>query len=104
MKRVNVVDMDKVILNLNEYHILTNDLLKLKEIRDMVLKGLSLEKHCYIYVFLQREGFRELQHEIKLFSTSISKLDDYLTAKIDVVENTRKGIKAATKTTTNPSY
>lgn len=82
MKRVLALKMDEVTKKMNEFHILTNDLVRLREMKTALVNVFKLCHSGYIYIFFEREGYKILQKDLELIKMNASQLDDYLAKKV----------------------
>ena len=85
-KRVAAMDMEAVIKELNQYHILTNDLLRLKQAKEVVIEALTVLIYSHIYIFFEREGYLLLKRDLEFYTQLMSELDDFLQQRVHSVE------------------
>ena len=54
LARVKGVDMEKLTEELHKYHILNNDLIRLREMKEFIINVFELQQCSAIYIFFQR--------------------------------------------------
>lgn len=66
------MDVNEIIGKLVKYHILSNKISHLKDLRDAMADSLELYKKSIIYIFLQLSAYQKLEVEAKLLQFRIN--------------------------------